>query len=178
MFSHDKLKVYQKALASVARLAQHSVLWDKRHSVVDQLLRASESIVLNIAEGARLRSGGNKQHLLDYAMGSALECAACFDIAVVKQFLLPDLAIGEKRSLCEVVKMLMGLRSSWANGSLREEPPEYPTKVPGYCAGLGRQSRGLSGSLPAQCQLEPAQRQRGAGLLGRIALMTGVMSRG
>jgi len=248
MFSHDKRKVYQKALASVARLAKHSVLWDKRHSVVDQLLRASESIVLNIAEGARLRSGGNKQHLLDDAMGSALECAACLDIGVVKHFLLPDLAAGEKRSLCEVVKMLMGLRSSWDNEPLREEPAEYESRpdsganvclfpherldvyqvglecmrwfhalpagaelssrlyrqvdkavtsvILNVAEGKGRYLDGdrrrfldiAQGSAvkaaayldlcERNAELEPAQRQGGADLLGRIALMTGVMSRG
>jgi len=53
MFSLEKLKVYERALASVASLGQLSSQWDKRHAVVDQLLRASESVVLNIAEGAR-----------------------------------------------------------------------------------------------------------------------------
>jgi four helix bundle protein len=138
MFSHEKLTVYDKALGSVARLAQLSVLWNKRHAVVDQLLRASESIVLNIAEGARLWTAGAKQHQLDYAIGSALECAACLDSAAVKQFLMLDLdsaavkqflmldaAHGEKRSLCEVVKMLVGLRKSWVDGELREEPAQY-----------------------------------------------------
>jgi len=36
MFSHQKLKVYAKALGSVTRLARHSALWDNRHAVVDQ----------------------------------------------------------------------------------------------------------------------------------------------
>ena len=76
-FSLDKLKVYDRALASAASLAQHSRSWDKRHAVTDQLLRASESVVLNLAEGARLRSSAKRHHLLDYAIGSALECAAC-----------------------------------------------------------------------------------------------------
>ncbi len=116
MFSHQKLKVYAKALGSVTRLARHSALWDKRHAVVDQLVRASESVVLNLAEGARLWTLGNKQHRLDYAIGSALECAACLDIAMIKQFLLADLATGEKRSLCEVVRMLVALRKSWEEG--------------------------------------------------------------
>jgi four helix bundle protein len=65
MFSLDKLKVYDKALTKAASLAQHSRSWDKRHAVTDQLLRASESFVLNLAEGARLRSAGKRQHLLD-----------------------------------------------------------------------------------------------------------------
>jgi four helix bundle protein len=56
MFSLDKLKVYDKALTNAASLAQRSQSWDKQHAVTDQLLRASESFVLNLAEGARLRS--------------------------------------------------------------------------------------------------------------------------
>jgi four helix bundle protein len=125
MFSHEKLQVYDKALASVASLAQHSASWDKRPSVVDHLLRASESIVRNIAEGARLRSTGTKQRMVDYAVGSALECAACLDIAVLKQFLWADQAYGEKHRLCEVVKMLVGLRKSWELCRLGEEPLAY-----------------------------------------------------
>ncbi len=54
MLAHQKLKVYGKALAVVASLTNHSAGWDKRHSVVDQLCRASESVVLNLAEGVRV----------------------------------------------------------------------------------------------------------------------------
>jgi hypothetical protein len=46
MLSHQKLKVYGKGLAVVASLAKHTAAWDKRHAVVDQLCRASESIVV------------------------------------------------------------------------------------------------------------------------------------
>jgi four helix bundle protein len=125
MFSHLKLQVYGKALASVTGLTERSLLWDKRHAVVEQLLRASESVVLNLAEGARLRIPATKQHALDYSIGSALECAGCLDIAVIKHFLLPDEAAREKRSLGEVVRMLVALRRSWGNGQLREEPAQY-----------------------------------------------------
>ena len=47
MLCHQKLKVYGKGLAVVASLGMHSAQWDKRHAVVDQLGRASESMVLN-----------------------------------------------------------------------------------------------------------------------------------
>jgi len=57
MFTHEKLIVYQKAL-DFAGLSSALVLdWDKRHSIVDHLPRAAESIVLNLAEGARLAPG-------------------------------------------------------------------------------------------------------------------------
>lgn len=126
VFSIEKLKVYDKALASVAGLTQLSAQWNRRHAVVDQLVRASESVVLNIAEGVRLRGTANRQHLLDYAIGSALECAGCLDIARLKQFLAPDAVLTEKQTLSAVVKMLVGLRKSWSESSaLREEALDY-----------------------------------------------------
>src|ERR1044071_7271849 len=80
VFSHEKLTVYQKALTCVATLNKHARSWDKRHVVVDHLLRASESILLNLVEGVRLRRTAHRQHYAQYAIGSALECAACLDI--------------------------------------------------------------------------------------------------
>ena len=41
--------MYDKPLASAESLAQHSRSWDKRHAVTGQLLRASESVVLDPA---------------------------------------------------------------------------------------------------------------------------------
>ena len=129
MLAHQKLKVYGKALAVVASLTNHSGQWDKRHAVVDQLGRASESVVLNLAEGVRVSNLAHKQQLLDYAVGSALECAACVDIAVTKAFLTSDLASAEKASLCEVVRMLIGLRRSWEMNTWREDPPPYGARA-------------------------------------------------
>jgi four helix bundle protein len=125
VFSHEKLKVYQKALTCVAWLAQHSRSWDKRHAVLDHLLRASESILLNLVEGTRRRGAAHRQHFSEYAIGSALECAACLDIAVLKGFLSPEAARTDKVALCEIVKMLTGLRKSWAEEELLEDSPPY-----------------------------------------------------
>lgn len=97
-------------------------------------MRASESVVLNLAEGARLWTPANRQHFLDYAIGSALESAACLDIVVIKQFLSPELALGEKRSLCEVVRMLVALRQSWGDNQLREGAVHYGSQEPSLFA--------------------------------------------
>ena len=86
--------------------------------------------MLNLAEGARLGSPPQEQQILDYAVGSALECAACLDIAVIKQLLAPELATREKRSLCEVVRMLVGLRRSWERSAFREESPAFGAASP------------------------------------------------
>jgi hypothetical protein len=73
MFSLEKLKVYDRALASVATLSQLSASWDKRHAVVDQLLRASESVVINLAEGARLHGSPQRARMLDYGWCEAIK---------------------------------------------------------------------------------------------------------
>ena len=125
MFSHEKLSVYQKALICVSSLIGLSRSWDKRHALVDHLVRASERILMNLVEGTRMRGAPNRQHFAEYAMGSALECAACLDIAALKQLLVAPVAIGQKQSLCEVVKMLAGLRRSWAEDELREDQSHY-----------------------------------------------------
>src|SRR5690349_4342995 len=87
MFSHEKLQVYSKALDFTAQVAVLCSSWDTKHSVVDHFTRAAESIVLNLAEGARLSFGPMKLTSLDYAQGSSLECAACLDIAHLKNLL-------------------------------------------------------------------------------------------
>ena len=81
MLTHHKLKVYQQALALAASAEALSASWGRRHAIMDHYGRAAESIVLNIAEGARLVSGADKARTLDYAIGSTLECAACLESA-------------------------------------------------------------------------------------------------
>jgi four helix bundle protein len=48
----------------------------------DQLSRASSSIVLNIAEGCGRFTRPEKAHFYLVARGSAMECAAIFDVAL------------------------------------------------------------------------------------------------
>jgi four helix bundle protein len=64
--------------------------WDKKHALVDHLFRASESIVLNLAEAARKRGLPARLRILDYAIGSSLECAGCLDLARIKRLLTPS----------------------------------------------------------------------------------------
>src|SRR5262245_54056306 len=113
MLTHYKLKVYEAALALGACADSLSASWGRRHAIVDQFRRASASIVLNIAEGARLCGGPDKARALDYAIGSSLECAACLDIAGIKGKLMEEKLLAEKKRYSEVTRMLVGLRKSW-----------------------------------------------------------------
>ncbi len=125
MFDHEKLQVYGKALDFASKAATWTGAWDKKHALVDHLSRASESIMLNLAEAARQRGKPARFRTLDYAIGSTLECAGCLDLARIKELLSPDNSHEEKRLLCEITKMLIGLRKAWDRTMVREEPPCY-----------------------------------------------------
>ena len=127
MFYHEKLQVYVKALAFVSKATAWTGAWDKRHALVDQSSRATESIVLNLAEAARQQGTPARLRTLDYAVGSSLECAGCLDVARIKAFLTLEECYQEKCHLCEVTKMLIGLRKAWAHSFAREEPVSYQT---------------------------------------------------
>src|SRR5258705_6885123 len=122
MFAHERLNVYGKALAFAGEAAELTSGWDKRHAVVDHLSRAAESIAINLAEAARQRDGTGRLRVVDYAIGSSLECAACLDIAAIKQLQIDCLK--EKQRLREITRMLIGLRKGWTR-SLGEEVVTY-----------------------------------------------------
>jgi four helix bundle protein len=84
MFSHEKLDVYRLAIqyAGWSFRTARELRTAYRHSR-DQLLRASQSIALNIAEGNGRVSEADRRHFFEIARGSALECAAIQDVLEV-----------------------------------------------------------------------------------------------
>jgi four helix bundle protein len=128
MFAHEKLQAYGKALNFAAKVTTWTGTWDKKHALVDQLSRASDSIVLNLAEAARQRGTPARLRIADYAIGSSLECAGCLDVARIKELLTRQDCHREKHLLCEITKMLIGLRKAWSQSVVREEPVAYATK--------------------------------------------------
>lgn len=119
--SHERLTVYQRATSLVADVEELLCAWDPKHAVVDHLSRATESVLVNIAEGCRVQAIDAKLNAVDYSLGSTGECAACLDIAVLKALLpLPE-AVRHKKRLAEIMSMLIGLRKSWQTpGEIRD----------------------------------------------------------
>ena len=124
-FDHEKLVVYQRAIAFVAWAEPIIELQPKSLAVRDQLDRASTSVPLNIAEGNGKFTSADRCRFFDIARGSALECAACLDVLVAKGR-LEVLRSGEgKAMLLEIVAMLVGLIKSNSNNRMFEEAPVY-----------------------------------------------------
>lgn len=107
-FDHEKLNVYQKAIEFIEWL-ENIINRNAKKSILDQIERAANSILLNIAEGNGKFTGRDKCRYFDIARGSALECAASLDIMFRKDIIkYEELSFG-KNILKEIVSMLIGL---------------------------------------------------------------------
>ena len=75
----------------------------------EQLLRASQSVPLNIAEGNGKSTEGERRRFFEIARGSALECAAVQDVLEVCGALSAEENADAKRLLDRIVAMLTKL---------------------------------------------------------------------
>ena len=124
-FDHEKLKVYQSAIAFVTWSTDLVIEVEAKAAVKDQLDRASTSVPLNIAEGNGKFAIRDRCRFLDFARGSALECAACLDVLVAKRLIEAERIHSGKEQLLEIVSMLIGLASS-LNARIQEDVLGYP----------------------------------------------------
>ena len=123
-FDHEKLNVYQASIKFVTWVTDLISKLEGKAAVKDQLDRASTSIPLNIAEGNGKFAVRDRCRFLDFARGSALECAACLDVLVAKRLIDIASITSGKQQLVEIVSMLMGLINS-LTARVAEEPGEY-----------------------------------------------------
>jgi four helix bundle protein len=75
-----RLRVYHLAVTLADRVHRATQRSRCSRSLADQLLRSSESVVLNIAEGAADLTPRQKLNHFRIAQGSVLECAAGLDM--------------------------------------------------------------------------------------------------
>jgi four helix bundle protein len=114
MFDHEKLDVYCLELEFIRWLTEFfddasGAKAAQRRELIDQLDRASMSVLFNTAEGNGKRQGRQRAKYFDDARGSALECAACLDASVAKRVATSDRVQPGKETLVRVVAMLTRL---------------------------------------------------------------------
>lgn len=112
-FDFEKLKVYQKTLDYIdsAYKITKSFPQSELYGLTSQLLRASLSIALNIAEG----SGGTNAQFINYlrtSRSSLRECVVCFTIAKRQKYINEKVEDESRITLVEISKMISGLISS------------------------------------------------------------------
>jgi four helix bundle protein len=126
-FDHEKLDVYQEAIAFCGWVGEFLAAISAKAAAKDQLDRASTSIPLNIAEGNGKFSAKDRARFFEMARGSALECAACLDVLLVRKLAGEEQVVPAKERLARIVQMLIGLlrRFSERADVLREEEAGY-----------------------------------------------------
>jgi four helix bundle protein len=126
-FDHEKLDVYQEAIAFCGWVGEFLSGISARAAAKDQLDRASTSIPLNIAEGNGKFSAKDRARFFEMARGSALECAACLDVLLVRKLAGEEQVILSKERLARIVQMLIGLLRKFSERAevLREEELGY-----------------------------------------------------
>jgi four helix bundle protein len=126
-FDHEKLDVYREAINFCGWVGEFLASISATSAAKDQLDRASTSIPLNIAEGNGKFSARDRARFFEMARGSALECAACLDVLVVRKLVKEGPLAAQKERLVRIVEMLVGLlrRFSGRADVLREVAPGY-----------------------------------------------------
>ena len=113
-FDFEKFPVYTLALdfiKAVDRLLV-DVKLPKNSRLGDQLIRASLSIPLNVAEGAGRFHKADKKNFYIMARGSVFECVAIFDILRQKEIIDETRYSNHYKILEKLSKMTSGLINS------------------------------------------------------------------
>ena len=82
-FGHEKLDVYRAAIEYVGGAYRYCESLKGHRNAKDQLLRASQAIPLNIAEGNGKTTDGDRRRYFEIARGTALECGTVQDLLQV-----------------------------------------------------------------------------------------------
>ena len=122
-FGHEQLDVYRAAIEYVG-WAYHLCEGLQGHrNAKDQLLRASQAIPLNIAEGNGKATEGDRRRYLEIARGSALECGAVQDGLEVCGAMSSEENARAKKLLDRIVAMLTKLGQR--GYTVAEQPAGY-----------------------------------------------------
>ncbi len=145
-FDHEKLDVYREAIAFCGWAGEILAQISARAAVKDQLDRASTSIPLNIAEGNGKFSERDRARFLEIARGSALECAACLDVLLVRGLFAEAGIVSQKEQLSRIVQMLMGMLRKFSGRAdfLRERGGELSLRGRSRAGARARLRRGAS----------------------------------
>jgi four helix bundle protein len=106
-----ELDVYTKTKKVIKGMYELRFPNDEKYMLRNQMLRATQSILLNIGEGSAFY-GKQRTHFYNIALGSAYECICCLDIyndniETVNLSLFDDL-----NNVCAMLRGMMKVRDN------------------------------------------------------------------
>ncbi len=108
-FGHEQLDVYRVSIEYVGWVYRFCESLKGHRNAKEQLIRASQAIPLNIAEGNGKATEGDRRRFFEIARGSALECAAVQDVLSVCGAMPAEKNAEAKNILDRIVAMLTKL---------------------------------------------------------------------
>ena len=122
VLDHERLEVYSAARELSREICRvRRKIGRGRPDMVDQLLRTTGSVPLNIAEGSGERLPGRRAYFYRIARSGATEVGAALDHLVDMDLLQPEDTTTAKRLLVRIVSMLVRLTDRTADA-----PDSYP----------------------------------------------------
>jgi len=113
---HDfrKLDVHKRALLFTKRVRSVTAKFPREElfGLTSQFCRASDSIVLNLAEGAGCSSKKEFAKFVGYSNRSGYECGGCEDIAAALDYISKEEYEQMLDETNQIVAMLIGLQRS------------------------------------------------------------------
>jgi four helix bundle protein len=119
--------VYRAAIEYVGWAYRFCESLKGHRNAKDQLLRASQAIPLNIAEGNGKATDGDRRRYFEIARGSALECGAVQDVLQVCGALSAEENTSRKALLDRIVAMLTKLGQR--GYAVHEDPVQYSVGI-------------------------------------------------
>ena len=114
-FLFERLKVYQKALDFAETVAKKASSFPYKYSRIrDQIIGASLSIPLNIAEGCGRKTKKDANLFYSFARASVFECIPLIEISYRLKLIESNDQVGWKEKCIELSKMISGLTKSKA----------------------------------------------------------------
>ncbi|QQR83458.1 four helix bundle protein [Candidatus Peregrinibacteria bacterium] len=92
-FRFRQFPVYQDSLRfrrAIKDLVKTKFPKDEQFVLAPQILRATDSIILNIAEGSDRKTDKDFAHFLNLSLTSLNEVVACFDLALSDQYITSE----------------------------------------------------------------------------------------
>ncbi|MDF3076402.1 MAG: hypothetical protein K0S09_291 [Sphingobacteriaceae bacterium] len=114
-FKFENLHVWQKAMDlndKIHLVTKSNFPKDELFVLTSQIKRASDFVVLNIAEGSTGQSNATYKLFLNYSLRSAIEVVSCLFIAKRRSY-ISEAIFSELYAECELlVKMITALRNT------------------------------------------------------------------
>src|ERR1017187_1864489 len=92
-FKFEKLRVWQDAMSLGEEINEMTLKFPRHElfNLTSQIMRAVDSIALNVAEGSAGQSNPENLKFIGYAIRSCAEVATCLHKAILRKYITQDL---------------------------------------------------------------------------------------